>query len=152
MIDAYMKPRSVIAVIVILVATPLDITFRLVGTATVIGSKFLRYATSACGVSLVALGMALLSASFGREYLKAFLTLGLLVGLPVSLTVFREFWIRSWRMVEIGETSPLAFVYWAVMLGTFYGLIAGSLGAVAYHVLRSKRARVSHKCFTPTHP
>ena len=93
-----MKPRAVIAVIVILVgfflwllATPLGITFRLVGTATVIGSKFLRYATSACGVSLVALGMALLSASFGRGYLKAFLTLGLLVGLPVSFTVFREF-------------------------------------------------------------
>ena len=132
-----------IAVIMILVgfflwllATPLDITFMLFGTSTVIVSKFLRYATSACGVTLIVLGMTLLIASFGRGYLKAFLTLGFLVGLLVSLTVFRAHWIWSWHMVEIGETTPLTFLYWAALWGAFYGLIAGIIGAVAYHVLR----------------
>ncbi|MDH5771220.1 MAG: hypothetical protein OEZ25_08040, partial [Candidatus Bathyarchaeota archaeon] len=68
-----MDRTRTIAVVVILVgfflwllATHLDITFRLVGTSTIIVSKFLRYATSACGVTLIALGMTLLMASFGR--------------------------------------------------------------------------------------
>ena len=132
-----------IAVVVILVgfflwllATHLDITFRLVGTSTIIVSKFLRYATSACGVTLIALGMTLLMASFGRAYLKAFLVFGLLVGSLVFFTVFRAHWIWSWHMVEIGETTPLTFAYWAALWGAFYGLIAGTLGAVAYHALK----------------
>ena len=123
-----MKPRAVTVFIVILVGlllwflaaeVPLDRIFGLVGTATVVG---------ACGVSLVALGMASLTHFFGRGYLKAFLTLGLLVEISASFAVF----------LLLGPPVSLLVIYLAVKLGAFYGSIAGTLGAIAYHVLRSR--------------
>lgn len=104
-------------------------------------NRSLRYATSALGLLLVASGVALLTASFGRGYLYVFLTLGFLVGAPASFITFREFSIRSAEMLEIGEASALTFLYWAGVEGFFWGLPAGILGVIAYRLWKRKALR-----------
>lgn len=103
-----------------------------------VSSKFMHYGLLGLGQLLAVIGAGFFVSSFGRGYLMAFLIAGLLVGIPLSFTIYREFCVRSWGMVEIGETTPLTFVYWAVMGAMFYGLIAGTLGTVVYYILRGR--------------
>ena len=123
----------------------LTIFFPVVGTiqilvvsTTIMVTKFFRYMIGACGLLLAALGMILLMGSYGRNYLKFFLACGLLVGVPISLIAFREFWIRSAEMIEIGEASVFTFLYHAFTLGYFYGLFAGIIGVIVYRFSRRK--------------
>ena len=100
-------------------------------------SRFLRYATSALGMLLIACGVTLLATSFGRAYLQFFLSFASITGVPVAFTVFRAMWIASAEMIEIGEASVFTFLYWALAYGFCYGLVGGILGLIICRLWRA---------------
>lgn len=102
----------------------------------ILGSSFLRYATSAFGMLLIASGAALLAASFGRAYLRSFIAFSLLIGAPISLLAFNELQIGFAEMIALGETSLPAIMYWALATGFLYGLTGGILGVIICLITR----------------